>query len=303
MIQLNRVFLIIVLLITNLSFAQTAKKDLDRSSIKKMCGCFEVEFRFSETFNYSEDSLYMPSKNKVAKALEYAQLVEENDELVVIQHLLLVGDESSPYIIKHWRQDWLFENQDFYNYEGDNNWDFIKKKENDVAGTWTQKVFQVDDSPRYEGNGSWVYVDGKTYWENETNAPLPRREYTKRSDYNITLRRNKHMVVDEGWIHDQDNDKIIREKRKDDFVIAQEKGTNTYKRVDNERCQGAIDWWAENKEFWSVVRTSWAEIYGKNKDLELAEKVEGKRLYEILFSMPTSTDKETIVETLKSFIK
>ena len=88
MIQLNRVFLIIVLLITNLSFAQTAKKDLDRSSIKKMCGCFEVEFRFSETFNYSEDSLYMPSKNKVAKALEYAQLVEENDDLVVIQHLL-----------------------------------------------------------------------------------------------------------------------------------------------------------------------------------------------------------------------
>ena len=61
-------------------------------------------------------------KTKLQKALEYAHLVDEKDDLVVIQHLLLVGDESNPYIIKHWRQDWLFENQDFYNYEGDNNW-------------------------------------------------------------------------------------------------------------------------------------------------------------------------------------
>jgi len=293
----------IILSLTFVSFSQTAKREKDRESIKKMCGCFEVEFKFSETFNYSEDSLYVPSENKIANALEYAQLVQEKDDLIMIQHLLIVGDESNPHIVKHWRQDWLFENKDFYSYDGDNKWDFLKKNESDVAGTWTQKVYQVDDSPRYEGNGSWVYVDGKTYWESETNAPLPRREYTKRSDYNITLRRNKHIISDEGWVHDQNNDKILREKRKKDFVIAEEKGINTYKRVPDERCEGAIKWWQENQNFWSLVRSSWDNIYGNKKDLELFQKVEGKRLYGILFSMDTNSDKESIEKVLKSFVK
>ena len=293
----------IILSLTFVSFSQTAKREKDRESIKKMCGCFEVEFKFSETFNYSEDSLYVPSENKIANALEYAQLVQEKDDLIMIQHLLIVGDESNPHIVKHWRQDWLFENKDFYSYDGDNKWDFLKKNESDVAGTWTQKVYQVDDSPRYEGNGSWVYVDGKTYLESETNAPLPRREYTKRSDYNITLRRNKHIISDEGWVHDQNNDKILREKRKKDFVIAEEKGINTYKRVPDERCEGAIKWWQENQNFWSLVRSSWDNIYGNKKDLELFQKVEGKRLYGILFSMDTNSDKESIEKVLKSFVK
>ena len=293
----------IILSLTFVSFSQTNKSEKDRESIKKMCGCFEVEFKFSETFNYSEDSLYIPSENKIANALEYAQLVEEKEDLVMIQHLLIVGDESNPHIVKHWRQDWLFENKDFYSYDGDNKWNYLKKNESDVAGTWTQKVYQVDDSPRYEGHGSWVYVDGKTYWESETNAPLPRREYTKRSDYNITLRRNKHIISDEGWVHDQNNDKILREKRKKDFVMAEEKGINTYKRVPDERCESAINWWQENQNFWSLVRSSWDDIYGNKKDLELFEKVEGKRLYGILFSMDTNSNRESIEKILQSFVK
>ena len=293
----------IILSLTFVSFSQTNKSEKDRESIKKMCGCFEVEFKFSETFNYSEDSLYIPSENKIANALEYAQLVEEKEDLVMIQHLLIVGDESNPHIVKHWRQDWLFENKDFYSYDGDNKWNYLKKNENDVTGTWTQKVYQVDDSPRYEGHGSWVYVDGKTYWESETNAPLPRREYTKRSDYNITLRRNKHIISDEGWVHDQNNDKILREKRKKDFVMAEEKGINTYKRVPDERCESAINWWQENQNFWSLVRSSWDDIYGNKKDLELFEKVEGKRLYGILFSMDTNSNRESIEKILQSFVK
>ena len=301
--RLSIILFIVFAQIAHTNLAQSDKKSRDRESIKNMCGCFEVEFRFSETFSYSDDSTYVPSKTKVDNALEFAHMVEEDDNKVMIQHLLLVGDESNPYIIKHWRQDWIYENREFYMYNGDNQWGFMKKKEDDVTGTWTQKVYQVDDSPRYEGNGSWVYVDGKTYWENETSAPLPRREYTQRSDYNITLRRNKHLITSNGWVHDQDNDKLIRKRRKADQLLAQEKGTNTYTRVDNKRCEVALKWWNENEQFWSLVRDSWKEIYGKNKDLELAEKVDGKRLYEILFGMPVTTDKETIEKTLKSFVK
>ena len=98
------IFLVIVVVqIVQITWAQSDKQSMDRESIKNMCGCFEVEFRFSETFSYSDDSTYIPSKTKVANALEFAHMVEEGDNKVMIQHLLLVGDESNPYIIKHWR--------------------------------------------------------------------------------------------------------------------------------------------------------------------------------------------------------
>jgi len=101
-------------------------------------------------------------------------------------------------IIKHWRQDWIYENTEFYIYDHDNKWSFLKLPNDNVKGQWTQKVFQVDDSPRYEGSGSWVYVDGKKYWESTTDAPLPRREYTTRSDYNLTdiYSRNEDLELE-----------------------------------------------------------------------------------------------------------
>lgn len=56
-----------------------------------------------------------------------------------------------------------------------------------------------------------IPADGKDYWENKTSSPLPRREYTKRDDYNVMLRGNRHEITDYGWMHEQDNDKMIRQ--------------------------------------------------------------------------------------------
>lgn len=277
-------------------------KDKDKEAIKKMCGCFEVGFHFAETFNYSKDSTYKPSKVKHAGALEWAQLVKESDDEVIIQHLLVINGKDKPFIMKHWRQDWKYENTKFYTYYTDNKWKFVKKSKENVSGQWTQKVYQVDDSPRYEGSGSWVYVDGKTYWENVAEAPLPRREYTQRSDYNLTLRRNRHEITDEGWVHDQDNDKILREKDKD-IVVAQEKGYNVYKRVSDEKCKEATKWWDENKEVWRLVRKNWTKVFDKNRDLELRGKVEGKRLYSYLFKIDKDTKNKEIKGIIKKFVK
>jgi len=41
---------------------------------------------------------------------------------------------------------------------------------------------------------------------------LPRREYSKRSDYNVMMRGNHVEITDEGWLHEQDNEKVIRDK-------------------------------------------------------------------------------------------
>ena len=111
----------------SLTVNSQTKKEKDQESIKDMCGCFEVTFNFAETFSYSKDSLYKPSETKVDKGLEWAQLVEDEDNKISIQHLLQVGRPDSPHIVKHWRQDWLFENTDFYTYNGDNEWVFETK--------------------------------------------------------------------------------------------------------------------------------------------------------------------------------
>ena len=277
------------------------KREMDKDAIKNMCGCFEVTFNFAETFNYSQDSLYKPSKTKTDRGLEWAQLVTDKDDKVVIQHILQVGNPAEPYIVKHWRQDWLYENTDLYMYNGDNNWTFKKKDAKEVAGQWTQKVFQVDDSPRYEGSATWVHVDGKSYWENTTPAPLPRREYTTRADYNITMRGNRHEITAEGWVHDQDNAKVLRKAGQDDFVLAKEKGHNTYVKVADERCQAAADWWVEHHNKWATVRSKWDEVFARNTNLTLREKVDNKVLYKYLFD-EEMTKKKAIKNIIESFV-
>ncbi len=271
-------FIIILLLVLPINLNAQKKQDIE--AIKEMCGCFEIDFKFSETFQYSNDSNYSKSKNYNAKALEYSKLIKDEKGHISIQHLLVMGD----YVIKHWRQDWIYQNKDLLKYDGNNNWKYISKNKKDVKGQWTQKVFQVDDSPRYEGSATWVHADGKSYWENSSYAPLPRREYTKRDDYNVMIRGNRHEITKYGWVHDQDNFKVVKDSESNsEVIIASEKGLNTYTRVDESKCKEAINWWDENNEKWSLVLEKWNSIYSKKDDISLRRSVENKPLFSFLF--------------------
>jgi hypothetical protein len=296
----NLVLFIIVLFSIN-SVNSQKKKNKDIEAIKKMCGCYEVTYNFAETFNYSKDSLYKPSKIKISGGLELAVLVEDENDLISIQHILQVGDPSNPMIVKHWRQDWLFENKNTYIFNANNSWIYNEKNKKEIKGQWTQKVFQVDDSPRYEGSGSWVHLDGKSYWENTTPAPLPRREYTIRSDYNLTMRGNRHEITKYGWLHDQDNSKIKRVMGKDDLIIAKEKGYNTYKKVNDNRCSVAKKWWIDNSTKWEIVRSKWEQIFNKKVDLYLKPTVDNMPLYIYLFDDKIK-EKESINSLIESFV-
>jgi hypothetical protein len=289
--------LVIVLFLSVSTFAQ---KTVDEKAIKAMCGCYEIKFNFAETFNYPKDSAnYKVSKVKHETALEWAELIEDEPGKKSIQHLLIVRNGM---IVKHWRQDWLFENTKFYDYNGFEDWKYKTVSKNKVAGQWTQNVFEVDDKPRYSGSSTWIHVDGRTFWENTTNAPLPRREYTQRKDYNITKRTNVHEIVKNGWIHDQDNDKIIRDEKGTDYLLAQEKGHNTYTKVDDSKCEVAQKWWRENKDFWKKVRTKWDVEFAKNKDIKLVAALDGKPLYMHLQKLKTDASQEEINRVIDSFI-
>ena len=269
-----------------------SKKSKDIKSIKSMQGCYKVTFNFAETFNYLEDSNYVSSPNKTDYALEWIDIVEANENKIMLQHILQAGVDSNAYIIKHWRQDWRYQDKSNFDFIHSNTWKIKKLNFREVQGKWTQKVFQVDDSPRYEGSASWVHVDGKHFWENTVDAPLPRRERTIRSDYNVMKRMNRVEITDYGWSHKQDNEKIVRKDNESDFILAKEYGHNTYVKVDDNQCIYAKKWWDINKNKWKTVRLVWEDIFNNHPELKLKKKVEEKRLWQFLFSDDYKSEQE-----------
>jgi len=280
--------LIASLIISTTLFAQTKpvkptvqvsnKMEQDKSSIKSMCGIYKVSFDFAETF--SPDTAYKFKPRYSEWGIEYVFLVEETPKKIALQHLLIVNDSM---IIKHWRQDWVYENQDVYTFYKDNEWTKIILTAEQAKGTWTQKVYQVDDSPRYESFGTWVHVDGKHFWEGVNDSPLPRREFTKRNDYNVIRRHSRMEILNDGWVLNQDNEKIVRNNGIDK-LLCWEKGIEKFTKG-NYNATPAIKWWEKQKDYWADVRKVWDEVYAKNPSLKLNPKVDNKRLYETLFEL------------------
>ena len=87
----------------------------------------------------------------------------------------------------------------------------------------------------------------------------------------------------------------------DDYTIASEKGYNTYKRVDNKRCEAASNWWKQNKDKWAIVRSQWDEVFSRNQLLSLEKQIDDKPLFMYLFS-DQFKDKESIRSIIDSFI-
>lgn len=294
--------IITILLVSNLNLFSQIKKQKDVEAIKSMCGCYEVTFKFAETFNYSKDSTYTPSKNKIAYAVEWIDLTYIDKNNLIIQHILQMGKDSNAYIMKHWRQDWNYQNREFLIYDHNNIWNKLEANYNSTKGQWTQKVFQVDDSPRYEGSASWAYIDDKIFWENNVDAPLPRRERSIRSDYNVLNRGNRIEITNEGWIHKQNNQKILRSDTANDVLIASEYGINSYVKINNERCKYAKIWWNKKSEKWKIVRKEWELVFEQNDTISLKPNHEDKPLWEYLFSDEYSNQNE-IKNIINNFVK
>jgi len=256
-----------------------AKKDADRAAIRALAGCYKVTFDFAETF--SPDTAYEFRDRYHSSGIEYVFVLTDEPDLIQLQHLLIINDST---IIKHWRQDWIYEETELLSYEGDRNWKTITYSPEEVKGTWTQKVYQVDDSPRYESKGTWVHVDGKHYWEGVANAPLPRREFTKRSDYNIVKRHSRIQLDGDGWYLEQDNEKINRTADGTDHLLVWEKGMESFTTGDYD-CAPAIAWWEANKDYWSDVRLAWDEIFSDYPEMKFLRKVDNKLLWQQLYAL------------------
>lgn len=261
---------------TALLTSALAQKPLDLMAIKGQCGCQAVTFKYAETFSPNPE--YKFKDRKELGGLEWVFVDEETPTKLVLMHLLVINDST---VIKHWREDWSYENTALLAYQQGKIWNNTLKTKPAVKGQWTQKVFEVDDSPRYEGTATWFHADGRHVWENTTDAPLPRREYTTRSDYNVLRRSNRIVVSETGYLHDQDNAKVLRNDE-GETVIAYEKGINDYRRVPATACKTAQTWWTKNRAFWVDVRNVWNELIAARKVVSLHPKVADKSVSQAL---------------------
>lgn len=280
----NILNLIFALFISTTVFSQS-NIEKDRKAIKSMSGFYEVSFNYVETFASKNTYEFKPRYE--SHGSEWVLILEDTPTKIVMQHILVLGKNM---VMKHWREDWIYEAPTLLKYEKDNKWIKTKASNDEVKGTWVQKVYQVDDSPRYEGRGTWTHVDGKSRWESETDSPLPRREHSKRNDYNVLKRLNRLYSTETGWMFEQDNQKIIRDNGKD-ILLVREKGLEEFNKIDEKIFDVAKVWWKEQAPFWKVVRNIWEKIYEQNEVIQFQNTINSKALYDHLFPLAqTSID-------------
>ncbi len=235
-----------------------AEFEADRTAILAMAGEYTVTFDFSEFMPV--EAGYELAEDKTTPAREVVYVIEDTGDYIALQHLLLVGDPSAPMVIKHWRQDWLYEPERLMAYQGFGTWEMHAVADADAAGAWSQTVYQVDDSPRYAGIARWEHASNAATWEPEaTYRPLPRRDATIRDDYDVIEAVNRHTVLSWGWTHEQDNSKVIL-RDGEPRELVREHGINTYTNADLEGDGAAAEYWAATEAYWADVREAWDNI-------------------------------------------
>ncbi len=250
----------------------------DRQAILSMAGEFVVTFAFDETVPLTSDYEIKPPKRSGAS--EVVVVVEDSGERIVLQHLLLMGDGD---VIKHWRQDWIWEADRRLEFVADQTWENVALPAGATQGVWTQCVYGVADAPRYCGTGDWNHRYGQATWTSDRSwRPLPRREYTTREDYNALNVENRHTITPTGWTHEQDNSKVVRDGAETVNVLVREFGFNHYRRTSEVDFTPAYEYWDETRNYWASVRAAWSRHFDDG-GVRLATEVDGEDIIDGLF--------------------
>jgi hypothetical protein len=267
---------------------QSATAEASPEAIRKFAGCYEVTFNFAETFAFSPD--YKFHDRYQSKGLEWIVVDEDSQDRITLQHVLITPNG----LLKHWRQEWLLEPQSHLEFKGNLLWTKKHLAAGEANGQWVQKVYQVDDSPRYECVAPWVQWGSESYWECQAWSPLPRREFSKRSDYNVLNRRNRQAHQSWGWMHEQDNVKLVVASGAV-TPLAKEKGEVPYVRVDAARCESAEKGWPAMRSVWRPIQAAWYKTYASNETLQFIKVTSPQPLlWQALFALADRATQATM---------
>lgn len=282
----------------------------DRQAILAMAGPYRTTFDFLETVGYVPG--FKPDKPYQSWGTEYIYVVEDKKDFISLQHIMVMffqqGEEvMGPVVMKHWRQDWQYEKRDLLVYAGNDTWRRELLSRRQVAGTWAQAVYQVDDSPRYESYGRWEHKPNFSTWQSQlTWRPLPRREHTVRSDYQVLEGYNRHTILPDGWVQEEENYKLkLTERGKpaaETPYLAKELGINRYQKITDFDFSAGDAYWQKTGEFWRAVRDEWTAISRKKKSFRLHDEINGEQLFMPLFEYAESLTDQT-PEQMRDFVR
>ena len=271
----------LLLAASGIAHAQPSDLQRDHASILAMKGEYIVDFAFDETVLLKPGYERAPAVRSGGN--EVVIVVEDSPKRIVLQHLLVDG--KSGHVTKHWRQDWVYEAPNRFEFSADQTWQVRAIDPAVNAGAWTQCVHEISDAPRYCGTGRWDYHNGVATWTSDLSwRPLPRREYTRRSDYNALAVVNRHTLTPNGWTHEQFNTKILRGADGSQQEIAREFGFNDYNRTTEVDFKPAYDYWAATADYWAKVRARWDGFLGQAPGVHLKTKLDGMAMIIPLFT-------------------
>lgn len=270
----------------------------DRRAILAMAGGYRTSFEFVETIGYETD--YQLARPYHSWGTEYVYVVEDRGDFISLQHIMVMvieqddGTLSEPMVMKHWRQDWHYEDQNILEYAGDKVWQNRPFKKGDIKGTWSQSVYQVDDSPRYASTGKWTHNGSYSAWTSAmTRRPLPRREHSVRSDYQIMDGINRHIILPTGWIQEEENFKKITDKNGVRY-LAKELGNNRYQRITDFDWSAGDEYWDQTRDYWAEVRRQWKVLAEKNSQFSIVKPDAQPPLFMTLFGLAEAFKKGSI---------
>ncbi|RPE80934.1 DUF6607 family protein [Vulcaniibacterium tengchongense] len=272
------------------AFAAEPAADLarDRASILAMRGEYAVDFAFDETVLLQPGYERRPAQRSGGD--ETVIVVEDGPARIVLQHILV--DPESGHVTKHWRQDWTYEAPSRFEFAEDQTWRVRPLPAEQTRGAWTQCVYEVSDAPRYCGTGRWTYDNGIATWTSDPSwRPLPRREYTKRDDYNAIRAVNRHTITPDGWTHEQFNTKVLRKPDGAQVELAREFGFNDYRRTRDVDFAPAYRYWEATRDYWAGIRARWAAYLERPPGLRLKTKVDGMAMIVPLFEQAGALEK------------
>jgi len=230
----------------------------DRQSILAQAGQYRVRFDMRENVSFVDG--YEPLEAKISGGNEIVRVVYDDGARISLQHILVMEHDGQTMVIKHWRQDWVYQPETVLTYAGPNEWTLTPVSATERQGAWSQTVWQTDDSPRYGGVGHWSYDNGLAEWTSgATWRPLARRDAVRDPIYDRYLGTNRHALTPAGWVHIQDNVKMqsAQGAEAELTAVVQEDVVNTYRKWDGYDAAPGDAYWTATKDYWAAVRGFW----------------------------------------------
>jgi hypothetical protein len=160
----------------------------DHDTIVRMQGEYTVDFAFDETVLLQPGYARAPAMRSGGN--ELVVVVEDTHPH---RAAAPAGGSASGHVTKHWRQDWTYEAPVRFEFSADQTWR-VRALPADHPGAGPSASTK-SATRRATAHRRWRYTTACPAGPATSWRPLPRREYTKRSDYNALAVVNRHTLT------------------------------------------------------------------------------------------------------------